>query len=248
MKGEHSMDIKIKVRKGNEDEALNFLKDLDFASFCQCSISTTNKDIIIELKKEYMGSSQILKILKKMINFEDFSISLENNNAKKHKKASVVSNNIPHDEIDPEELIKDPNMREAVKKIEQMQFLDYNEKMVEMLMAFSYESKKYEDFIEKISEHFQFGDRSDQFKRMCTAYFRDVKISEPIKYYSRIHPVRELIFDCFGENYTITEKDIERRLGYTSSTLDFFKKKTEKNKMNFLELVNTTRKFKKCFD
>ena len=66
------MDIKIKVRKGNEDEAWNFLKDLDFASFCQCSISTTNKDIIIELKKEYMGSSQILKILKKMINFEDF--------------------------------------------------------------------------------------------------------------------------------------------------------------------------------
>ena len=62
------------------------MKDLDFASFCQCSISTTNKDIIIELKKEYMGSSQILKILKKMINFEDFSISLENNNAKKHKK------------------------------------------------------------------------------------------------------------------------------------------------------------------
>ena len=238
------MDIKIKVRKENEDEALNFLKDLDFASCSQCSISTTNKDIIIELKKEYVGSSQILKILKKMINFEDFSISFENNsnneennNAKKH-----------NDEIDPEELIKDPNLREAVKKIEQMQFIDYNEKMVEMLMAFSYESKKYEDFIEKISEHFQFGDRSDQFKRMCTAYFRDVKISEPIKHYSGIHPVRELIFDCFGENYTITEKDIERRLGYTSSTLDFFKKKTEKNKMNFLELVNTTRKFKKCFD
>ena len=248
------MDIKIKVRKGNEDEVLNFLKDLDFASFCQYSISTTNKDIIIELKKEYVGSSQILKILKKMINFEDFSISFENNsnneennNAKKHKKASV-SNNIPHDEIDPEELIKNPNMREAVKKIEQMQFIDYNEKMVEMLMAFSYESKKYEDFIEKISEHFQFGDKSDQFKRMCTAYFRDVKISEPIKHYSRTHPVRELIFDCFGENYTITEKNIERRLGYTSSTLDFFKKKTEKNKMNFLELVNATRKFKKCFD
>ena len=254
MKGENSMDIKIKVRKGNEDEALNFLKDLDFASFCQCSISTTNKDIIIELKKEYVGSSQILKILKKMINFEDFSISFENNsnneknnNAKKHKKASVVSNNIPHDEIDPEELIKDPNMREAVKNIKQMQYLENNEKMFEMLNAFSHESKKYVDFIEKISEHFQFGDRSDQFKRMCTAYFRNIKISEPIKYYSGIHPVRELIFDSFGENYTITEMDIENRLGYTSLTLDFFKKKTEKNKMNFLELVNTTRKFKKRF-
>lgn len=248
------MDIKIKVRKGNEDEVLNFLKDLDFASFCQCSISTTNKDIIIELKKEYVGSSQILKILKKMINFEDFSISFENNsnneennNAKKHKKASV-SNNIPHDEIDPEELIKDPNMRESVKKIEQMQFIDYNEKMVEMLNAFSYESKNYKDFIEKISEHFQFGDRSDQFKRMCTAYFRDIKISEPMYGFSAIHPIREISCDSFGENYTITEKDIEKSLGYTSSTLDFFKKKTEKNKMNFLELVNTTRKFKKCWD
>ena len=139
-------------------------------------------------------------------------------------------------------------MREAVKKIEQMQFLEKNEKMFEMLIAFSFESQKYEDFIEKISEYLQFGDRSEQFKRMCTAYFINIITSGPIKYYSRIHPVRELIFDCFGENYTITEKDIERRLGYTSSTLDFFKKKTEKNKMNFLELVNTTRKFKKCFD
>ena len=55
MKGENSMDIKIKVRKGNEDEALNFLKDLDFASCSQCSISTTNKDIIIELKKRICG-------------------------------------------------------------------------------------------------------------------------------------------------------------------------------------------------
>lgn len=141
------------------------------------------------------------------------------------------------------ELIKDPNMREAVKNIEQMQYLENNEKMVEMLMAFSYESKKYEDFIKKISEYFQFGDRSYQFKRMCTAHFR----TESIKHYSGIHPVCELIYDSFGENYTITEKDIERRLGYTSSTLDFFKKKTEKDKMNFLELVNTTRTFKKYF-
>lgn len=248
------MDIKIKVRKGNEDEVLNFLKDLDFASFCQCSISTTNKDIIIELKKEYVGSSQILKILKKMINFEDFSISFENNsnneennNAKKHKKASV-SNNIPHDEIDPEELIKDPNMRESVKKIEQMQFIDYNEKMVEMLNAFSFESQKYEDFIEKISEYLQFGDRSEQFKRMCTAHFGHIEISEPMYGYSPIHPIREISGDSFGENLTITEKDIENKLGYTSSTLDFFKKKTEKNKMNFLELVNTARKFKKYLD
>ena len=163
-----------------------------------------------------------------MINFEDFSISFENNsnnekinNEKKHKKASVVSNNIPHDEIDPEELIKDPNMREAVKNIEQMQYLVKNEKMFEMLKAFSYDSKNHKDFIKKISEYFQFGDRSYQFKRMCTANFRDIKI--------------------------ITEKDIENRLGYTSSTLDFFKKKTEKDKMNFLELVNTTRSFKKYF-
>ena len=133
-------------------------------------------DIKIKVRK---GFSQILKILKKMINFEDFSISLENNNAKKHKKASVVSNNIPHDEIDPEELIKDPNMREAVKNIEQMQYIENNEKMFEMLSAFSYDSKNYVDFIKKISEHFQFGDRSYQFERMCTAYFR----TEPINYY-----------------------------------------------------------------
>ena len=237
------MDIKIKVRKENEDEALNFLKDLDFASCSQCSISTTNKDIIIELKKEYVGSSKILKILKKMINFEDFSISLENNNAKKHKKASVVSNNIPHDEIDPEELIKDPNMREAVKNIEQMQYIENNIKMFEMLSAFSYDSKNYVDFIKKISEHFQFGDRSYQFERMCTAHFR----TEPIKYYSGIYPVCECIFSSLDTKDIITEKDIERRLGYTSSTLDFFKEKTEKNKMNFLELVNSTRAHKKYF-
>lgn len=197
-------------------------------------------DIKIKVRK---GFSQILKILKKMINFEDFSISLENNNAKKHKKASVVSNNIPHDEIDPEELIKDPNMREAVKNIEQMQYIENNEKMFEMLSAFSYDSKNYVDFIKKISEHFQFGDRSYQFKRMCTAYFR----TEPIKYYSEIYPVCELIFSSLEKNDTITEKDIERRLGYTSSTLDFFKEKTEKNKMNFLELVNATRTYKKYF-
>ena len=244
------MDIKIKVRKENEDEALNFLKDLDFASCSQCSISTTNKDIIIELKKEYVGSSKILKILKKMINFEDFSISFENNsnNEENNNAKNVVSNNIPHDEIDPEELIKDPNMREAVKKIEQMQFLEKNEKMFEMLIAFSFESQKYEDFIEKISEYLQFGDRSEQFKRMCTAHFGHIEISEPMYGYSPIHPIREISGDSFGENLTITEKDIENKLWYTSSTLDFFKKKTEKNKMNFLELVNTARKFKKHLD
>ncbi len=197
-------------------------------------------DIKIKVRK---GFSQILKILKKMINFEDFSISLENNNAKKHKKASVVSNNIPHDEIDPEELIKDPNMREAVKNIEQMQYIENNIKMFEMLSAFSYDSKNYVDFIKKISEHFQFGDRSYQFERMCTAYFR----TEPIDYYSGIYPVCEFIFSSLENNDTITEKDIERRLGYTSSTLDFFKEKTEKNKMNFLELVNSTRAHKKYF-
>ena len=66
-------------------------------------------------------------------------------------------------------------------------------------------------------------------------------------HFHMIHPFCELIYDSFGENYTITEKDFERRLGYTSSTLDFFKKKTEKDKMNFLELVNTTRTFKNYF-
>lgn len=174
-------------------------------------------DIKIKVRK---GFSQILKILKKMINFEDFSISLENNNAKKHKKASVVSNNIPHDE-----------------------YIENNKKMFEMLSVFSYDSKNYVDFIKKISEHFQFGDRSYQFKCMCTAHFR----TEPIKYYSGIYPVCECIFSSLDTKDIITEKDIERRLGYTSSTLDFFKEKTEKNKINFLDLVNTTRAYKKYF-
>ena len=47
------------------------------------------------------------------------------------------------------ELIKDPNMREAVKNIEQMQYLENNDKMFEMLNAFSYDSKNYVDFIKK---------------------------------------------------------------------------------------------------
>ena len=57
------MDIKIKVRKGNEDEVLNFLKDLDFASFCQCSISTTNKDIIIDNANSNISGGQMEKII-----------------------------------------------------------------------------------------------------------------------------------------------------------------------------------------
>ena len=38
------------------------------------------------------------------------------------------------------ELIKDPNMREAVKNIEQMHYLENNDKMFEMLNAFSYDT------------------------------------------------------------------------------------------------------------